>query len=335
MYVDLPDKNIRIILNDPFVIIYIILQLHLNVKGAFMKTEKNILLAFILNLSFSIFELIGGAFTGSVAILSDALHDLGDASSIGISFFLERKSKKSPDKEYTYGYMGYSVIGGAITTLILLIGSVLVIVGSVKRLFFPVPINYDGMIIFAVIGFIVNIVAAFFTRGEESINQRAVNLHMLEDSLGWVAVLVGAIVMRFTNIAIIDPIISIALAVFIFISACKNGKSILDILLFKAPSAALTEEIIEHVSEIDGVIDVHHVHVWSIDSIHNYATMHVVTSASAPEIKKLIREELAEHGIHHSTIELESAGEVCAEPECHSIAEAHRHHHHHHHHHHH
>ena len=300
-----------------------------------MKTEKNILLAFLLNLSFSVFELIGGIFTGSVAILSDALHDLGDATSIGIAFFLERKSKRSPDQKYTYGYIGYSVIGGAITTLILLCGSVLVTVGAIKRLFFPVPINYNGMILFAVIGFTVNIVAAFFTRGEGSINQRAVNLHMLEDSLGWVTVLAGAVVMRFTDIAIIDPIISIALAVFIFISACKNGKAILDILLFKAPDEISTDEIKEHVSEIEGVSDVHHIHVWSIDGIRNYATMHVVTAENAADVKARIREELREHGVEHATIEIEAIGEACAEPECHISAETHGHHHHHHNHHHH
>ncbi|MBQ8267563.1 MAG: cation transporter, partial [Clostridia bacterium] len=126
-----------------------------------MKSEKNILIAFILNLSFSIFEFIGGIFTGSVAILSDSVHDIGDAASIGFSYFLERKTKKQPDRTYTYGYARYSVLGGVITTFILLFGSAAVIVNAVKRIINPVEINYGGMIVFGIIGVAVNFLAAY------------------------------------------------------------------------------------------------------------------------------------------------------------------------------
>ena len=158
-----------------------------------MKTERNILIAFILNLSFSIFEFVGGILTGSIAIASDAVHDLGDAASIGISYFLERKSKLPPNQFYTYGHARYSVLGGLITTLILLVGSSVVICNAVMRIFSPVEINYSGMILFAVVGVLINAFAAFFTRGGHSLNQRAVNLHMLEDVMGWVVVLCGAV----------------------------------------------------------------------------------------------------------------------------------------------
>ena len=161
-----------------------------------MKTEKNILIAFILNISFSIFEFFGGLYTNSVAILSDSIHDLGDAISIGISYFMEKKSKKHADKKYTYGYIRYSVLGGVITTTILLVGSILVIIGAIKRLLSPVELNYKGMIIFAIVGIVLNTIAAFVTRDGESINQKSVNLHMLEDVLGWIVVLIGSIVMN-------------------------------------------------------------------------------------------------------------------------------------------
>ena len=174
-----------------------------------MKTEKNILIAFILNLSFAIFEFFGGIFTGSVAIVSDAIHDVGDATSIGISYFLEKKSKRKPDEKYTYGYLRYSVIGSVITTLILLVGSVIVIINAFNKIMNPTEINYKGMIIFAVFGLVINFVAAFVTHGGGSLNQKAVNLHMLEDVLGWAVVLVGAIIMNFTDIKIIDPLMSI------------------------------------------------------------------------------------------------------------------------------
>ena len=164
-----------------------------------MKTEKNILIAFILNFAFSIFEFLGGIFTNSVAILSDAIHDIGDALSIGISYFLEKKSKKEPDEKYTYGYARYSVLGATITTAILMVGSVLVIINAIDRILNPVEINYNGMIIFAIFGVIVNFLAAYFTKEGNSINQRSVNLHMIEDVLGWIVVLIGALIMRFTD----------------------------------------------------------------------------------------------------------------------------------------
>ena len=167
-----------------------------------MKTDKNILIAFLLNLSFSIFEFFGGIFTGSVAISSDALHDLGDALSIGLSYILEKISKKKADKKYTYGYIKYSIIGSIITTTILLVGGVLVIYNSVIRIFNPMPINYNGMLIFALIGMIVNIVASYYTKDGDSLNQKSVNLHMLEDVLGWIVVLVASIIMKYTNIKI-------------------------------------------------------------------------------------------------------------------------------------
>ena len=296
-----------------------------------MKTEKNILIAFILNLSFSVFEFIGGIFTGSVAILSDSVHDIGDASSIGVSYFLEKKSKQKPNNIYTYGYSRYSVIGSVITTLILLLGSTIVIYNAINRIINPVKINYNGMIIFAIVGVLVNFFAAFFTRDGGSLNQKAVNLHMLEDVLGWLVVLIGAIVMRFTDISIIDPILSVGVAIFVFINALKNLKEALDIFLEKAPKDVDIYEIKEHLINIEGVSDIHHIHVWSIDGQNNFATMHIVSNEDSKRIKTEIREELAEHGISHVTLELEREGEHCHEETCHVEFSSSGHHHHHHH----
>ena len=298
-----------------------------------MKTERNILIAFLLNLVFSVFELVGGIVTGSVAIMSDSVHDLGDAVSIGASYFFEKKSRRAPDEKYTYGYSRYSIIGGVITTVILLIGSVAVIVNAISRILSPVEINYDGMIIFAVIGASVNLLAALFTREGDSINQRAVNLHMLEDMLGWIVVLIGAIVMRFTDFALLDPLMSVGVALFILVNALKNLKEIVDLFLEKTPCEVNIAELKEHIYGIEGVLDVHHLHVWSMDGHSNYATMHVVTNRDAREVKAAVREELEEHGICHATLELECEGEECDAHDCHvEHRESHGHHHHHHHH---
>ncbi len=297
-----------------------------------MKSEKNILVAFILNLFFSVFEFAGGVFSGSVAIMSDAVHDLGDAASIGLSYFLERKAKKQPDRRYTYGYARYSVLGGIITTVILIVGSVFVITSAVKRIFNPTEINYNGMIIFAVVGVVVNFLAAYFTHGGESVNQKAVNLHMLEDVLGWGVVLVGAVVMRFTDFALIDPIMSIAVAVFILVNAIKNLKTVLDIFLEKAPDNIDINEITHHIKEIDGVLDVHHIHLRSLDGHNTYATMHIKAVGDFAQIKHNIKHELLEHGIAHSTLEFENENEDCNDTECHIHHHSHHgcgHHHHH------
>lgn len=293
------------------------------------KTEKNILIAFILNLSFSVIEFLGGIFTGSVAIISDSIHDLGDALSIGVSFFLEKKSKKAPDENYTYGYLRYSVLGSVITTVILLFGSLAVIYNAVLRIITPTEINYDGMIIFAVIGASVNFAAAYFTREGDSLNQKAVNLHMLEDVLGWVVVLLGAVIMRFTDIKVIDPLMSMGVALFILINAVKNLKEVLEIFLEKIPDGIDINELREHLTEIDGVLDVHHIHIRSIDGFNNYITLHVVAKGDGHEIKHRVREELSEHGISHATIELEDEHEHCHEKECHIEHREAGHHHHH------
>lgn len=298
-----------------------------------MRTEKNILIAFLLNMSFSILELIGGIFTNSVAIISDAIHDFGDSISIGISYFLEKKSKKKPDSKYTFGYTRYSILGAFITNTILITGSTLVIVNAVERIINPVEINYDGMIIFAIFGLIINFLAAYFTREGDSLNQKAVNLHMLEDVLGWAVVLVGAILIKFTKINVIDAIMSIGVAIFILIHALKSFKSIIDLFLEKIPNGIEINELKEHLLEIENVKDVHHVHVWSMDGFNNYATMHVVTDLKdVKDLKNKVKEELKEHGISHSTIEIEEQGYECDETEC-SVDVAHQHEHHHHHHH--
>lgn len=291
-----------------------------------MKTEKNILIAFILNIAFSIFELFGGLFTGSIAILSDSLHDLGDAFSIGISYYLEKKSKKKADSKHTYGYIRYSVMGGVITSTILFVGSIFVIYESICRLLNPIDIYYDGMIIFAIFGCLINLIASYYTKDGHSINQKSVNLHMLEDVFGWFIVLVGSILMRFTDITYIDSILSILVAIFILYNAFKNLKIIIDLFLEKTPQNINLEKIKKHLLEIEGVIDVHHIHIRSIDGYHNFATIHVVVKDYSHEIKHLVKEELLEFDIIHSTVEIELENEECDNCEI-NIVNTHHHHH--------
>ena len=296
-----------------------------------MKTEKNILIAFLLNLFFAILEFIGGIFTNSVAIISDSIHDLGDSLSIGISYILEKKSKKKPDETYTYGYVRYSLLGSILTTTILICSSIFVIYNAIIRLMNPVEINYNGMVIFAIIGFITNLIASYVTKDGESLNQKAVNIHMLEDVLGWLVVLIGAIIMKFTDIKAIDSILSILVAIFILINALKNLNEIIDIFLEKKPKNIDIDELSEHILKIKGVKDIHHIHIRSIDGFNNYLTMHVVVDKYDSKIKHEIKEELHEHNIIHSTIEFEEKDEQCESINCEIKTNNNSHHHHHHH----
>ena len=271
-----------------------------------MKTKRNILIAFILNLLFSFFEFIGGIFTGSVAIASDAVHDFGDAISIGLSYIFEKISKKNPDDKYTYGYARFSVLGGLITVFILTVSSIAVIYSAVLRILHPTPINYNGMLLFACMGLFVNAIATYCTHGGKSINQKAVNLHMLEDLLGWLIVLIGAIVIRFANLPILDPILSIFVAVFILYHCIKKLIEIFRIFLIKAPNEIDLKQLKNDIKTIDGVIDAYHLHVWTLDGENHCATLHIVVKKMDAKIKRQAKEKMKTYGIIHATVDMET-----------------------------
>jgi cobalt-zinc-cadmium efflux system protein len=170
------------------------------------------------------------------------------------------------------------------------------------------------MIVFAIVGTAVNVAAAIITNKGNSLNQKAVNLHMLEDALGWIGVLVGAVIMKFTNLLIIDPLLSIGIAIWIFINASKTLLAAVRLIADKSPIDP--QSIIDAIKEIDGIVDVHHVHIWSADTQTNYATMHILTTSNHREIKKKIREKLKDFSITHSTLELESKWEHCDDKFC-------------------
>lgn len=275
-----------------------------------MEEKENIKLAFFLNLGFSIFELIGGLLTNSVSIFSDAIHDFGDSLSIGIAYILENISTKEKDKKYTYGYKRYSVIGALITSVILIVSAVVVIFNAMMRIFNPVEVKITGMFLFAIFGIGINGYAAYKTSKSESLNGKSVNLHMFEDVLGWVAVLIGAFLIKITGWNIIDPILSIIIATYIGYEAIKNVLDVGNIILEKAPASVDIDIIKEEVSKVNNVMDVHHIHVWSIDGVENFLTMHVmvnknVTKKNYEIVKNNVKECLEKYGINHSTIEIE------------------------------
>lgn len=281
--------------------------------------NENIKLAFFLNLGFSIFEFIGGILTSSVAIFSDAIHDLGDSLAIGVSYFLEKLSIKKADKKLTYGYKRYSILGAFFTSTILIIGSFIVLLNAIERIFNPVEVHFTGMLLFSIFGILINGYAAYKTSKSLSLNEKSVNLHMLEDVLGWVAVLIGSLLIKITGWNVIDPILSIVISLVIGVKAWKNFLSVVKVIVESVPKEIDVDKVANKVKEIQEVMDVHHVHIWSLDEETIFLTMHVqidknVTKKNYEEVKQKIKEVLKQEGIGHSTIEFEY--DLCKEESC-------------------
>lgn len=186
------------------------------------------------------------------------------------------------------------------TTTVLVVGSIITLYNGVMRIATPVDVHYDGMIIFAIVGVAVNAGATYFTRSGESLNQKAVNLHMLEDVLGWLVVLLGAIIMKFTNMTIIDPLMSVAVSAFVLSNALKMVSRLL-MFCWKTPTNMPVDAIISNVLAIDGVESIHHLHVWTLDGVNALAMMHIVLNKDKSDIKshsrkfKITRYQTCEH----------------------------------------
>lgn len=281
------------------------------------NSTKNIKAAFFLNLAFTLLEIIGGLYINSIAILSDALHDLGDSFSLGLSWFLDKYSRKQGNEKYSYGYRRYSLLAALINTSVLIVGSVFILSEAIPRLFDPEYANAGGMILLAVIGILVNGLAVLRLRGGASLNEKVVTWHLLEDVFGWGAVFIGGILMYFWDIPILDPILSLGITLFILFNVIRNFKKTLSVFLQAVPEGINLEEIREKFLNIEGVLDLHHTHIWSLDSEHHVLSTHLVVEESAglEEIKKIksqAKERIADVNFEHITLEIETLEEYCA-----------------------
>ncbi|MDH6303791.1 cobalt-zinc-cadmium efflux system protein [Parabacteroides sp. PF5-5] len=281
----------------------------------------NIRLAFFLNLFFAIIELAGGLITNSVAILSDALHDFGDSVSLGIAWYLQKFSEKGRDKYYSYGYKRFSLLGALFISIILLVGSVFVIEECVKRILEPQAPNAQGMFLLSILGIIVNGAAVLRLKKGSSINERAVSLHMMEDVLGWIAVFIVSIVMMFVNLPILDPLLSIAISIWILTNVYRNLKDTFHILLQQVPQNIDLEGLEDKIRQIPGVLSLHDIHLWTLDGEENILTLHIVladgiTVDQQATIKSEVRTLCINADIAHATIEFEQSGELCSLADC-------------------
>ena len=278
--------------------------------------HSNIKVAFLLNITFTIIEIISGILFNSMAILSDALHDLGDSFSLGLAWWMQEFSEKESNELYSYGYRRYSLLSALINALVLVAGSVIIIYNAIPRIFSPEQTNAQGMIGIAVLGIFVNGVAVVKSRGGKALNEQVISWHLLEDVFGWSAVLAVAIIMYFKEWYILDPLISIAITLFILYNILKKLKDTVLVFLQTVPKEIDLDMLNSSFLSIDKVIDTHHTHIWSLDSEYHVLTTHLVVEEDTSlkeynQIKSDVLEACKQFNIEHITIQIDHENEHC------------------------
>lgn len=284
-------------------------------------SSSNIRVAFFLNLFFAALELIGGLFTNSLAILSDAVHDFGDAFTLGVSWYFDKVSKKPRTERFSYGLGRFSLLSAFISSIVLLLGSLYIFSEAVPRLFNPEHSNAAGMIGFAIFGIVINGLAVIRLKKSQSMNEKVVFWHLLEDVLGWVAVLITGIIIYFRDIHILDAILSILIVLYVLWNVIKNLKKTVTLFLQGVPEEVSIESLEEEIKTILNIKFVHDTHVWTLDGENNVISTHVVieegvSKDKAVEIKCEVKEYLYKQNIKHATIEIEWEGEKCQFNDC-------------------
>jgi cobalt-zinc-cadmium efflux system protein len=284
-------------------------------------SEGNVKVAFFLNLAFTIIEIIGGLYTNSLAILSDALHDFGDSISLGLSWYFQKLSKKGRTKTFSYGYKRFSLLGAIINSIVLVVGSIFILTKAIPELFNPEETNAEGMLYLAILGIVVNGAAVLKLRKGESLNEKVVSLHLLEDVLGWVAVLIGSIIMMYVDAPFIDPLLSILISFFVLYNVYKNLKKSLLVILQGIPDEVDIDEISTKLNDIKAITDIHDCHVWSMDGEYNILTIHLRLDkdyklSEQSELKDMVKTKLKNESINHITIEFEGQNENCELEDC-------------------
>jgi len=274
-----------------------------------MSSKTSIWLAFFLNLSYAIVEFIAGGIFGSSAVLADSVHDLGDAIAIGISALLETISNCEEDRQYTLGYKRFSLLGAMLTAVILMIGSVLVILENVTKLLNPQPVNDEGVLWLGIIAVSINVLASLVVRKGKTKNESILSLHFLEDTLGWLAVILMAIILRFTDWYILDPLLSLVISIFILTKAIPRFWSALKIFLDAVPEGLETGDLEKDLEALTNVKSVNQLSIWSMDGLENNAIIHICLEdwEEMTETKNQVRQLLEERGVQNITIEVDTS----------------------------
>ena len=274
-----------------------------------MKAKYAVWLTFFLNLTYAIVEFIAGGVFGSSVVLADSVHDLGDAIAIGISAFLETISNREEDRQYTLGYKRFSLLGALVTAVILITGSILVILENITKLFNPQPVNDEGILWLGIIAVSINVLASLVVRKGKTKNESILILHFLEDTLGWLVVILMAIILRFTDWYILDPLLSLVISIFILTKAIPRFWSALKIFLDAVPEGVETGDLEKNLDALTNVKSVNQLSIWSMDGLENNAIIHLCLEdwGQMTETKNQVRQLLEERGIQNITIEVDTS----------------------------
>ena len=274
--------------------------------------ERRLVWSIVLNLIITIAEVIGGVISGSLALLSDALHNFSDTSSLGIAYVARRLSHKEANPRKTFGYKRAEIIGAFVNLITLVLIAIYLMVEAVGRFLDPQPIDGTVMLVVASIGLLANVVTALllWRDARHSLNMRSAFLHILSDAVSSVGVVLGGILIIRFGIYIVDPILTLAIALYILFQSYQMLRETIDILMEGTPPGIDLDRILEEVETLDRVLDIHHLHVWQLDEHNTALEAHVVIDKrdleQMEEIKRAIKALLAERfAIAHSTLEFE------------------------------
>jgi len=282
-----------------------------------INNEHNIRLAFFLNFGFAIAEVIGGLLINSVAILADALHDIGDSLTLALSWRLEKVSERGEDQRFSYGYKRFSLLGALIGSLVLMLGAAVIVWEAVRRITQPEAPNAAGMLIFALAGILINGYAAMRTRRGNNLNSQVISWHLIEDALGWVAVLTVSMVLLFSELYFLDALLSILVTVYVLFHVIRNLCRTLALFLQGVPESMDLKAIEREIQDLNMVAGVHHTHAWSLDGEQHVLTTHVAMCPGAqPDDVRAVKNKMHDlterFGLAHTTVEIEHSDEDCS-----------------------
>lgn len=282
--------------------------------------KKALLSSFILIAVFMIVEVVGGLFTNSLALLSDAGHMLSDAASLGLSFFALKLGEREVSQDKTFGYKRFEIIAAGLNGITLVVVSIYIFYEAFQRLFAPPEVQSQGMLVISVIGFIVNIIAAWMLmKGDkdDNLNIRSAFLHVLGDLLGSVGAIVAALFIMFFGWGIADPIASIIVGILIIISGWRVMKESFHVLMEGAPEQIDIKQVKEALCRVPMVKEVHDLHVWTITSGYPVLSCHITILDNAIHDEILSQSQRILHDqfdIEHSTIQVEKVTNGCPSP---------------------
>jgi cobalt-zinc-cadmium efflux system protein len=294
---------------------------HNHVHADESMSDRRLVFSLLLNLLLTIVEVVAGLFAGSLALIADAVHNLGDCGTFVIALIARRIGRRPSDERRTFGYRRAEIIGALINLTVLVVTSIYLLGEAVERLFSEHSVNGQIMIWAAAVALLVNLatVALLHAMSRGNMNIRATYLHNLSDSLSSFGVLLAGVAVVYFGATWVDTAMTILVSAYVLKQSVPDIRRSIHILMEGAPSDVNTDLLIEAMQSVPGVGEVHHLHVWELDEHERALEAHVVVEDSHierwPEIKLEIKARLdARFHIHHSTLELESRDETACRP---------------------